>query len=96
MNQPGRQFYDNGPTVEGRIPARPEYPYEECYQFAAGKMGYRRSCWSNGQFVFEFNVPGIYRVFAWIERDGQTISGTQTCVFELVAPTASPSVTMGC
>ncbi len=99
MNQPGRCNNDNGPTIEGRIPARLEVPFEECYQFcSSGKMGYRRP--SNGnQYNLEFGVPGIYRVFAWIERavDGQIISATQSCVFEIVSPTEHPpSVSLGC
>ena len=50
MNQSGRQNAGNGPTIEGRVPARPDTPFEECYQFVSGKMGYRRGSWANGQF----------------------------------------------
>jgi hypothetical protein len=101
MNQAGRSNSDNGPTIEGRIPGRPEVPFEECYQFcSSGKMGYRRPCPGN-QYNLEFGIPGIYRVFAWIEGidDGHAISATQSCVFEIVSPSSSehpPSLSLGC
>ena len=100
MNQLGRHNSENGPTIEGRIPARPGTPFEECYQFgAAGNMGYRNSAlWSHGQYNFEFGVPGVYRVFAWVEQsNGAVVSATQSCVFEIVSgETHPPSVSLGC
>jgi hypothetical protein len=99
MNQTGRANHDNGPTIEGRIPARPETPFEECYQFVPGKMGYRRAEWSGGQFTLELNIPGTYRVYAWMEGkdDGEARSCCQTCVFEILSSSSvAPSVSMGC
>jgi hypothetical protein len=95
MNQAGRNNQDNGPTIEGRIPARPEVPFEECYQFASGgKMGYRRP--SGQPFNLELGLPGVYRVYAWVERDGEPISATQSCVFEVLSGDTAPSVSLGC
>lgn len=71
---------ENGPSFEGRVPARPELPFEECYQFG-GKMGFRRSL---GPFQFEFATPGVYRVQAWVETAGGLESATQFSAFELV------------
>ena len=97
MNPSGRQHAENGPTIEGRIPARPETPFEECYQFTLAKMGYRRLEWAQGQYTLELGVPGLYRGCAWVERSGVPSSGTQNCVCELVAPPSGPpSVTLGC
>ena len=95
MHQSGRSNEGNGPTVEGRIPARPEVPFEECYQFTSGgKMGYRQP---NGQFNLELGLPGVYKVFAWVEKNGRTVSVTQSCVFEILSPVGeSPSVSLGC
>ena len=104
MNPAGRSNHENGPTIEGRIPGRPEVAFEECYQFcSSGKMGYRRPL-PGGQYNLEFGIPGTYRVYAWIERvaDGQTVSATQSCVFDLVSPSDSssafspPSLSLGC
>ena len=97
MNQSGRQNAGNGPTIEGRVPARPDTPFEECYQFVSGKMGYRRGSWANAQFNLELGIPGIYNVFAWIERNGAPISATQNCTFEIVhSDVSAPSVSLGC
>ena len=97
MNQSGRNNAGNGPTVEGRIPARLETPFEECYQFVSGKMGYRRTAWANGQFNLELGIPGVYHVFAWVERNGEAVSATQNCVFEIVhSDVTAPSVSLGC
>jgi len=49
-----------------------------------GKMGYRTRDWAGGDVTLELGVPGTYRVFAWIERDGLTVSVTQNCVFEIL------------
>ena len=98
MNQTGRSNCENGPTIEGQIPARCTTPFEECYQFCPSSMGYRRSAdWSHGEYNFEFGFPGIYRVFAWIERGGLA-SATQSCVFEIVSSdsAAPPCVSLGC
>ena len=94
MSQSGRN--ENGPTIEGRIPGRPEVPFEECYQFcSSGKMGYRRPC--GNEYNLEFGIPGIYRVFAWIEVGGEAVSATQSCVFEIVSSdNHPPSVSLGC
>ena len=101
MSQSGRSNAENGPTIEGRIPARLETPFEECYQFGGSKMGYRRSSvWGEGgQFNFEFAVPGVYRVFAWVEREGAPVSCTQNCLFEIFSASTDnnvPSVSLGC
>lgn len=94
MQQAGRHNEGNGPTLEGRIPARPSVPFEECYQFSSGgKMGYRRP---NGEFNLEFGLPGVYRVFAWVEKNGDPVSVTQSCVFEIISGENVPSVSLGC
>ena len=84
---------DNGPSFEGRIPARESTPFEEGYQFAPqGKMGYRAK--GTKTYNFEFSVPGIYRVYAWIEEEatGEAKSSTQFCAFEVTPP----APTRGC
>ena len=92
MSPCGRSNADNGPTIEGRIPARDHTMFEECYRFMPGSIGFRRAdSWSNGQFNFEFGVPGTYRVLAWVEREGRSVSLTQTCVFEIIQLSSSPS-----
>lgn len=97
MSPPGRSSADNGPVIEGRIPARDSMSFEEGYQFCPGKIGYRTICESTGEETnnnsspptFIFSLPGIYKVFAWIENlsTGET-SRTQYCVFEIVVPTS--------
>ena len=96
MNPPGRSNADNGPVIEGRIPARETTPYEEGYQSSLGRIGYKQSAGSAGPGdtgvsgpTFIFSLPGVYKVFAWIEKisTGET-SRTQYCVFEIV-PTSS-------
>lgn len=91
MSQSGRHNAENGPTIEGRIPARKNVSFEECYQFMPGKIGFRRQLNCSG-YNFEFGVPGTYRVFAWVERGGVAVSSTQSCVFELVATSAVASI----
>ena len=99
MNPPGRSNADNGPVIEGRIPARDTTPYEEGYQFSLWRIGYKQSgsaIVGSGEAAaaatcptFTFSLPGVYKVFAWIEKisTGET-SRTQYCVFEIV-PTSS-------
>ena len=91
MSPPGRSNAENGPVIEGRIPARPTTPFEEGYQFSVGRIGYKQNVGSGdtGAPTFIFSLPGVYKVYAWIENTltGET-SRTQYCVFELV-PTAS-------
>ena len=95
MHPAGRHNEGNGPSIEGRIPARPETPFEECYQFSSGgKMGYRQP---NGQYNLEFGLPGVYLVYAWVEREGEAVSMTQSCVFEIMSTKGdSPSLSLGC
>jgi len=88
MSPPGRMNADNGPVIEGRIPARPETPFEEGYQFSIGKIGYRKSIGG-----LDFNIPGIYKVYAWVESGvtGEK-SRTQYCVFEIVGSGVSSAM----
>jgi hypothetical protein len=89
MSQPSRSNPDNGPVIEGRIPARLETPFEDGYQFCVGQMGYRK-----GTGGLEINIPGIYKVYAWIESSTGETSRTQYCVFEIV-PGVSASPHLG-
>ena len=90
MNPPGRSNADNGPVIEGRIPARPTTPFEEGYQFSLGKIGYKQNVGpgDTGAPTFIFSLPGVYRVYAWVENlaTGEK-SRTQYCVFEIVPGT---------
>lgn len=89
MYPPGRRHLENGPTIEGRLPAREAYPYESCYEFSPQKMGYRRSLGTPDQ-VLSLQIPGTYQVFAWIEDPkGESVSRSQFCAFEVVLPAAS-------
>jgi hypothetical protein len=93
MNPPGRTSADNGPVIQGRIPARESMPFEEGYQFSLGKIGYKRS---ENVPTFIFALPGVYKVYAWTERisTGET-SRTQYCVFELVSTIATATPRLG-
>ncbi len=76
---------ENGPTVEGRSPARRESLFEFGYQFSHGLMGYRTSQWSGGRYNLEFSIPGVYRVFAWMtDNDTGRESRNQFSTFEIV------------
>jgi hypothetical protein len=100
MNPPGRSNADNGPVIEGRIPARITTPFEEGYQFSLGRIGYKQNLCSGacdtGAPTFIFALPGVYKVYAWMEKisTGET-SRTQYCVFELVpsVPSSHTSAT---
>ena len=73
---------DNGPSFEGRIPARPDRPFESCYTFSKEFMGYRKALNAN----LEFSIPGVYRVYAWIEdANGVARSKTQFASFQVSA-----------
>ena len=80
----GRNQSENGPLIEGRIPAREWAPFEECYEFN-NKIGFRRTILGGGN-NFDFNIPGVYKVYAWIQRgdDDLQVSRTQFCVFEIL------------
>ncbi len=99
MNPPGRTSADNGPVIQGRIPARESMPFEDGYQFCLGKIGYRKSMTeadASAAHNFIFSLPGVYKVYAWTERisTGET-SRTQYCVFELVSTIATATPRLG-